>query len=200
VAPDYDAARGLWGASTAAGDHRAALAAVAPVSDASPLAIEAASWRRHARAPAGCQGLHAARGPARARPALVLNNLGVVRLRAAAVDRRPAAWYFSRARTLDPPIPTISSASARTGRTACPGGRVLTRRCGAHRRRRARPHAQVLRVMGQSAEACVNWRSRRGCRRSRISNPAGDAPGAAPWPGQLKEVMEPPRAAHRRGV
>jgi len=106
--PDFDAARiALAQAWTAAGDYRAAIDAVQPVSEGSPFAIDARflasianiQSREYGAAFQVLSGLQA-----RAPSALFLNNLGVVRLRAASLppEARRAAWYFGQARTLDP--------------------------------------------------------------------------------------------------
>ena len=107
IHPDFAAARiALSQAWTAAGDYRAALDAVQPVSEGSPLAIEArflaSIANLHLRDySAAFQLLSALQ--ARVPSPLFLNNLGVVRLRAATLplEAGRAAWYFSQARTLD---------------------------------------------------------------------------------------------------
>ena len=108
VEPDFDAARiALAQAWIAAGDDRAAIDAVQPVSDGSPLAIDArflaSIANMHARE-YGAAFLVLSGLQARAPSALFLNNLGVVRLRAASLppEAGRATWYFSQARTLDP--------------------------------------------------------------------------------------------------
>jgi tetratricopeptide (TPR) repeat protein len=108
AAPSYDVARiALWQAHTAAGEHRAALDAVRAVPDASPVAVEARFLAsvshihvgEYAEAYRLLTGLRQ-----RAPSAIVQNNLGVVRLRAATLpaDAARAATYFSGARALDP--------------------------------------------------------------------------------------------------
>ena len=108
AAPSYDVARiALWQAHTAAGEHRAALEAVRAVPDASPVAVEARFLAsvshihvgEYAEAYRLLTGLRQ-----RAPSAIVQNNLGVVRLRAATLpaDAAPAATCFSGARALDP--------------------------------------------------------------------------------------------------
>jgi tetratricopeptide (TPR) repeat protein len=108
VDPDYAEARiALAQAHSAAGDFRAAIEALAPVRDGSPLRVEAmlltaVALTQLREYPAAWQTLTALH--ARAPSALVLNDMGVVRLRAAAPlpGSGPATWYFSQARTLDP--------------------------------------------------------------------------------------------------
>ena len=107
IQPRYDAARiAVWQAFTAAGDHRAAIEAVAAVTDDSALGVEARflearsrlELREYGRAYTMLAALQE-----RAPSAIVLNNMGVVRLRtsAASPDSGRPAWYFSQARTLD---------------------------------------------------------------------------------------------------
>ncbi len=108
INPDYAEARiALAQAHTAAGNYRGAIEALAPVREASPLKVEAMLLTAVAHTqlreyPAAWQTLTALH--ARAPSALVLNEMGVVRLRSAAPlpgSGRPT-WYFSQARTLDP--------------------------------------------------------------------------------------------------
>ena len=107
IHPGYDAARiGLWRAHAAAGDHRAALASVLPVTDRSPLSIEARflASLSHVRLAEYAEAFRVLSGlQQRAPSAIVQNNLGVVRLRSssAAQDAGRPVWYFSQARTLD---------------------------------------------------------------------------------------------------
>jgi len=96
----------LWQAWTAAGSS-AAIDAVTPVADGSPVAVEARflealsliDLRDYAAASTRLASLQE-----RAPSSLVLNNMGVVRLRSgvAPPDGGRPAWYFSQARTLDP--------------------------------------------------------------------------------------------------
>ena len=108
IKPDYAEARiALAQAQLAAGDYKAAIAALAPVGEASPLKVEAmllgavahVHLREYAAAWQALTALHA-----RAPSAVVLNDMGVVRLRATTPlpDAGRATWYFSQARTLDP--------------------------------------------------------------------------------------------------
>ncbi len=108
VAPDYaDARIALARAHASAGDDREAIDALAAVGESSPRWVEARVLTAVAQldlheAQAAWQTLTAVH--ARAPSALVLNNLGVVRLRlpAAPPGSGRATWYFSQARTLDP--------------------------------------------------------------------------------------------------
>jgi tetratricopeptide (TPR) repeat protein len=108
IKPDYDEARiALAQAQSAADNHRGAIEALAPVGDASPLWVEAmlltavahVELREYPVAWQALRTLHA-----RAPSALVLNDMGVVRLRATAPlpGSGRATWYFSQARMLDP--------------------------------------------------------------------------------------------------
>jgi tetratricopeptide (TPR) repeat protein len=108
IKPDYAEARiALALAHSAAGDFRGAIEALAPIPEASPRSAEAMLLAAVARMqlreyPAAWQTLTALH--ARAPSALVLNDMGVVLLRAAAPlpGAGRATWYFSQARTLDP--------------------------------------------------------------------------------------------------
>jgi tetratricopeptide (TPR) repeat protein/predicted hydrocarbon binding protein len=108
AAPSYDVARvALWHAHTVAGEHRAALEAVRAVPDSSPVAVEARFLASVSHIHVGEYGdayrvLTGLRQ--RAPSAIVQNNLGVVRLRAAnpPAGAARAATYFSSARALDP--------------------------------------------------------------------------------------------------
>jgi tetratricopeptide (TPR) repeat protein len=106
--PDYDEARiALAQAHAAADNHRGAIEALAAVGAASPQWVEAAVLTAVAHTelrdyPAAWQTLRTLH--ARAPSALVLNDMGVVRLRSTAPlpGSGRATWYFSQARTLDP--------------------------------------------------------------------------------------------------
>jgi tetratricopeptide (TPR) repeat protein len=108
IKPDYDEARiALALANTAAGNYRGAIDALAPIRDTSPKSIEAMLLTSVAQMqlreyPAAWQTLTTLH--ARAPSALVLNDMGVVRLRATTSlpGAGRATWYFSQARTLDP--------------------------------------------------------------------------------------------------
>jgi Flp pilus assembly protein TadD len=108
LAPDYGAARiALAKVHAGAENFRGAIDALAPIGDASPFWIEGALLTAVAQIrlrdyPAAWSTLTALH--ARAPSALVLNNMGIVRLRwpAAPGTAGQAAWYFSQARTLDP--------------------------------------------------------------------------------------------------
>jgi bacteriochlorophyll 4-vinyl reductase len=108
IKPDYDEARiALARANAEAANHRGAIEALAPVREASAAWADAmlltALARLHLREyPAAWQTLTALH--ARAPSALVLNDMGVVRLRTTAPlpGAGRATWYFSQARTLDP--------------------------------------------------------------------------------------------------
>ena len=108
INPEYAEARiALAQAYSAAGDYRGAIETLASVREASPLKAEAMLLTAVAHTqlreyPAAWQTLTALH--ARAPSALVLNDMGVVRLRAETPlpgSGRPT-WYFSQARTLDP--------------------------------------------------------------------------------------------------
>ena len=108
IAPEYaDARIALARAQASAGNDREAIDALAAVGESSPRWVEARVLTAVAQldlheAQAAWQTLTAVH--ARAPSALVLNNLGVVRLRlpAAPPGSGRATWYFSQARTLDP--------------------------------------------------------------------------------------------------
>ncbi len=108
IHPDFPAARiALAQSRAAAGEYRLALEALEPVGDSGPQAVEARLLAAVAHIAlrdytAAYQVLAALQ--ARAPSALFLNDLGVVRIRAAALPpgAGSATWYFSQARTLDP--------------------------------------------------------------------------------------------------
>jgi bacteriochlorophyll 4-vinyl reductase len=108
VKPDYDEARvALAQAHSAAASYRGAIEALAPVREASPAwvaaqVLTAVAQMALSEYPAAWQTLTALH--ARAPSALVLNDMGVVRLRSTAPlpGSGSATWYFSQARTLDP--------------------------------------------------------------------------------------------------
>jgi len=106
--PSYDVARiALWQAHTTAGEHRAALEAVRAVPDTSPVAVEARFLASVSHVHVGeyADGFRLLTGlRQRAPSAIVENNLGVVRLRFAAVPAGAASAVacFLRARALDP--------------------------------------------------------------------------------------------------
>ena len=108
IKPDYDEARiALAKANMEAANHRGAIDVLAPVRETSPAWADAmlltAIAQMHLREhPAAWQTLTALH--ARTPSALVLNDMGVVRLRTAAPlpGSGRATWYFSQARTLDP--------------------------------------------------------------------------------------------------
>ncbi|MCU0249083.1 MAG: hypothetical protein MUE61_02655 [Vicinamibacterales bacterium] len=108
IKPDYDEARiALAQANSAAANHRGAIEALAPVREASPAWVDAKLVTAVAQMelrdyPAAWQTLTALH--ARAPSALVLNDMGVVTLRAPAPlpGSGRATWYFSQARMLDP--------------------------------------------------------------------------------------------------
>ena len=122
--PDYDDARlALAKANATAGNHRGAIDALAPVADASPRWVEAQlltavaqlELREYAAAWQTFTALHA-----RAPSALVLNNMGVVRLRTAARCREraaPPSTSARRARSTRSTRTTCSTSATPTGST-----------------------------------------------------------------------------------
>ena len=108
IKPDYAEARiALAQARSAAENYRGAIDALAPIGGASPRWVEAMILTAVAQLelrdyPAAWKTLGALR--ARAPSALVLNDMGVVRLRTAAPlpGSGRATWYFSQARMVDP--------------------------------------------------------------------------------------------------
>ena len=207
IQPGYDVARiALWKARTAAGDPRGAIEAVTPVADGSPVAIEArfleaislVELRDYGRAFTRLAALQA-----RAPSALVLNNMGVARLRSgvAAPDGGRPAWYFSQARTSDPLDPDylfnlgyaywLDDDPAAAGYWLREAVRLAPTDGGAHALL-----AQVLFAGGQSAEAA---RELALAQRLSSSFTAIDLkPGAVLTPPRalerLKSSLEPPRA------
>ena len=205
--PGYDVARiALWQTRTAAGDQRGAIEAVTPVADGSPLGVEArflealslVDLRDYERAFTRLAALQA-----RAPSALVLNNMGVARLRSgvASPDGGRPAWYFSQARTLDPLDPDylfnlgyaywLDDDPAAAGYWLHEAVRLAPTDGSAHALL-----AQVLFVGGQSAEA-----ARELALAQRLSSSFAVIelnPGAVltPPPGleRLKTSLEPPRA------
>lgn len=205
LAPGYDPARiALWQARTAAGDPRGAMEAVAAVPDASPLAVDARfleavsliELRDYAKAYTRLSDLQA-----RAPSALVLNNLGVVRLRnaGASPEAGRSAWYFSQARTLDPLDPDylfnlgyaywLDSDPEAARYWLWEAVRLAPTDGGAHALL-----AQVLYVSGQATDAARELALAQ--RLSAAFETLDLRPGLVPPRGleRLKTAMEPPRA------
>jgi tetratricopeptide (TPR) repeat protein len=108
IKPDYAEARlALAQAYAGAENHRGAIEALAPIGESSPRWVDAMilaavahlDLRDHEAAWQTLKTLHA-----RAPSAIVLNDMGVVRLRTAAPlpGSGRATWYFSQARMIDP--------------------------------------------------------------------------------------------------
>jgi Tfp pilus assembly protein PilF/predicted hydrocarbon binding protein len=205
--PDFDAARiALAQAWIAAGDYRAAIEAVQPVSEGSPLAIDA-------RFLASIANMHAREYGAafqvlsglqvRAPSALFLNNLGVVRLRAVTLppEAGQAAWYFSQARMLDPLDPDYLF---NLGYAYWLDGDPLAATYWLHEAVRLAPTdgaahallAQALQAGGQKAEAAGELALAQRLSSAFESLDVKGAAAATPPPGleRLKETLEPPRA------
>jgi Flp pilus assembly protein TadD len=205
--PGFDAARiALAHAWIAAGDYPAAISAVEPVSERSPLATEArflvSIAHIHSRDLAAAFRVLSAL-QARAPSALFLNNLGVVRLRAASLppEAGRAAWYFSQARTLEPLDPDylfnlgyaywLDGDPQAAGYWLREAVRLAPTDGAAHALL-----AQALHAGGQTAEAAGEL-----ALAQRLSSvfdglDVKSAAAAAPPRGleRLKEALEPPRA------
>jgi tetratricopeptide (TPR) repeat protein len=112
-APDYDPIRlALWEAHADEGDHARALAVIAAVPDASPVARSARfraalslmELRRYEEAFATLRALNDARASA-----AVLNNLGVIQIRRGHTPQTGrATYFFNKAVELEPDDPDLS--------------------------------------------------------------------------------------------
>jgi len=206
IKPDYDEARvALAKAHAAADNHRQAIEALAPVGDASPRWVEATllaavahmALRDYPAAWQALKGLHA-----RAPSALVLNDMGVVRLRttAALPGSGRATWYFSQARTLDPLDPDylfnlgyaywLEGDPSSAGYWLREAVRLDPTDASAHALL-----AQVLHAGGHAAEAASELALAQRLSAAYASVTLGASPDAAPKGlERLKETVEPPRA------
>ena len=206
IAPDYaDARIALAKAQASAGNDREAIDALAAVGESSPRWVEARVLTAVAQldlheAQAAWQTLTAVH--ARAPSALVLNNLGVVRLRlpAAPPGSGRATWYFSQARTLDPLEPDylfnlgyaywLEGDPSGAGYWLREAVRLSPTDASAHAML-----AQVLHAGGHAAEAASELAL---AQRLSAAFESLDLKSAPPSPPKglerLKEDVEPPRA------
>jgi bacteriochlorophyll 4-vinyl reductase len=206
IKPDYSEARlELARANSTAGNYRGAIDALAPISDGSSQWVEAKlltavaqlELREYAEAWQTLTALYA-----RAPSALVLNDMGAVRLRTAGPlpGSGRATYYFSQARTLDPLDPdylfNLGYAYWVEGDTAAAGYwlreavRLSPTDASAHALL-----AQVLHAGGHEAEAAreLALAQRLSAAFDGLDLRAG--PAVAPKGlERLKEEFEPPRA------
>jgi len=205
IKPDYAEARiALAQANAAASNYRGAIEALAPVREASPLWVDAmlltAVAQTHLREyPAAWKTLTALH--ARAPSALVLNDMGVVRLRTAAPlpGAGRATWYFSQARTLDPLDPdylfNLGYAYWLEGDTSAAGYwlheavRLSPTDASAHALL-----ARALHAAGHATEAARELALAQRLSATFEGVDLGSAPAAAPKGlERLKDTLEPPR-------
>lgn len=205
--PDFAAARiALAQSRTAAGDDRAALEALAPIGDSSPLALEARLLAavaqinlREYTAAYGAMSVLQARAPS----ALFLNNLGIIRMRAGLLPPGAgrATWYFSQARTLDPLDPDylfnlgyaywLDGDPQAAGYWLREAVRLSPTDSAAHALL-----AQVLQAGGQGAEAAreLSLAQRLSSAFEGLVLKSGPAAVAPKGLERLKTAFEPPRA------
>jgi bacteriochlorophyll 4-vinyl reductase len=206
IKPDYDVARiALAQAQAAAENHVGAIEALAPVGEASPFRVEAMlltavahiELRDYASAWQALNTLHA-----RAPSALVMNDMGVVRLRTATAlpGSGRATWYFSQARVLDPLDPDylfnlgyaywLEGDPSGAGYWLREAVRLDPTDASAHALL-----AQVLHAGGHAAEAARELALAQSLSASFEGLDLKVAPAAAPKGlERLKATFEPPRA------
>jgi tetratricopeptide (TPR) repeat protein len=206
ITPDYaDARIALAKAQASAGNDREAIAVLAAVGESSSRWVEARVLTAVAQldladGPAAWQTLTAVH--ARAPSALVLNNLGVVRLRlpAAPPGSGRATWYFSQARTLDPLEPdylfNLGYAYWLDGDPS--GAGYWLREAVRLNPTDASAHALLARVLhagGQAAEAASELALAQRLSAEFEGLDLRSAPSSPPKGlERLKEEVEPPRA------